>query len=85
MAKVDLSLIFELEPLHDAIGELGRLHRALARCHGERYRDMEDKIERMTEKFPSPISHVLNDGRYILQAPEEVASILRQARQWGVI
>lgn len=88
MAQLVVSLTAEMELIHDAIADVERIFRALATCHGQQYRDLEKRIECLLEgetKVSDPVTHYIGGGRIVVEPFPEFKSIVRDAREMGVI
>lgn len=92
MAITSLSLAYETSAVMDAIALLEAAHVALAKRHGQRFRDLERKIEAMAEdgeqrlvgemvQLPTEFGSIL----LVAQAHPELTALIREARDMGVI
>ncbi len=86
MAQINLTLTAETELLHDAANDLLRAHEALAGRHGDRFRQLERRIETVGEAIVEPGEAVaLEPGRWIFAAPPAWLALIAQAKAMGVI
>lgn len=88
MARLLLTLTVETDLVLDAIADIERIFCALAKRHGQRFRDLERRIERLMDldaNWGVPQSHSIGDGRFIFEPHPELKGIIREAREIGVI
>lgn len=88
MAQMTLTLTAELDLIRDAIDDIERIMRALVKCHGQPYRELERRIERLMESgegWGEPKWHRLGGGIHIIEPWPEMKEIISQARELGVI
>jgi len=88
MAQLFRTLTCEVDLIRDAVADVERIFRALATCHGQKYRALEKRIERLIDgetKLSDPMTHYIGDGRIIFEPFPEVKSIIRDAHAMGVI
>ncbi|WP_131522920.1 hypothetical protein [Nitrobacter sp. Nb-311A] len=74
--------------IYDAIADVERIFRALATCHGQQYRALERRIERLLDgetKLSDPATHYIGAGRIVFEPSPEIKSIICDARDMGVI
>ena len=84
MARVLLALHVEIELLEDAISEIERVHRALARRHGDAFRALDRRIEIACETGAEPDIRSLGADRLIALPPVEWREIIAEATRLGV-
>lgn len=86
MASVVATIRFEVDLIRDGIDTLCRIHTCLASRHGERFRDLERRIE---AEFHGPCSRMgeqrLEPGLMVLTPPPAWAVLIADARSMGVI
>lgn len=88
MASCTLTLTAEMDLVHDAIAEIEVIFRALAKCHGQQYRALERRIERLiddADDLGEPRMHWIGGGRFIIEPFPEMKAIICGARELGVI
>lgn len=86
MAATIATLTFETACLSDAIAELQLVHAALARRHGAQFRELDRRIEALTEDPTGIVAmHWLGAGAVLAAPSGELTEILRMSRQLGVI
>jgi len=88
MAQLVRTLTVEMDLVGDAIDDVERIFRALARKHGPAFRALEREVERLmngdAELSPPPFHHI-GGGCYVAEPYPELAAIVREARALGVI
>lgn len=86
MASLIMTVTAEMEEVHDAIALLQEIHTALAKRHGQDFRNLDRAIERFIENPQDCVeAHWLGGGK-ILAAPKgPFTDIFREARRLGVI
>lgn len=88
MASCVLTLTAEMELVHDAIGDIERVFRALAKFHGHSYRALEQRIERLMDgeaEMGEPRTHWIGGGRLVFEPYPEMKAIICEARALGVL
>lgn len=86
MATATLRFTYEFDAVLDAIADMQRVVRALVKCHGQKYRDLERRIDGLLARIPTlKAGWRLVDTHWIMTPPAEVTEILRDARRLGVI
>lgn len=88
MAQLLTTLICEVDLMSDAVADMERIFRALATCHGRQFRALEKRIERLLNgetKLSDPTAHNIGGGRIVFEPFPEIKSIVRDAREMGVI
>lgn len=81
---VELVIRLDATAATDAIAELRVLYAALLSRHGERFRDLQVRIERAVEGGVAPQIHHLGDGEFTASVPV-LADLLREGRALGVL
>lgn len=81
---------FEAEAVEDACDDVACVFQALARRHGQPFRDLERDIRMMCEGWERDGSpplgfEYLGDGAFAVVPPAPLSELLRRARQMGVI
>lgn len=86
MAQVIAVIGFETDLIGDAIDTLCRIHVCLTRRHGERFRDLERRIE---AEMDGPVDSIgmeqLEQGVMVMTPPTAWAALIAEARSMGVI
>jgi hypothetical protein len=86
LAAAPLTLTVESELIYDALDTLARIHAALARRHGDKFRALERDIERLAdERLTLRDPHPLGDGWFIFEPPAQFTSMIDRANALGVI
>lgn len=88
MARTVCALTAEVDLIHDAIADIERITRALVKCHGQPYRELERRIERLMDceiAWGEPKMHWIGDATFIIEPWPEVKAIIREARELEVI
>lgn len=88
MAQLFTMLTCEVDLISDAVADMERIFRALATCHGQQFRALEKRIERLVDgetKLSDPTTHHIGGGRIVFEPFPEIRSIIRDARAMGVI
>ena len=88
MARLVLTLTAETELISDAVADVERISRALAKFHGDAFRKLESRIVRVIdgeEPMSPPIAHWIGQGRVVFEPPAEIKAIIRDARELRVI
>lgn len=88
MAQLIVTLTAETDLISDAVADLERIFRALSKCHGQQYRALEKRIERLGEDetvLSEPRTHWIGEGHIVFEPWPEVKAIIRDARGLGVI
>ncbi len=88
MAQLLTRLICEVDLLSDAFADMERIFRALATCHGQQFRALENRIDRLVDgetKLSEPATHYIGAGRIVFEPFPEIKSIIRDARDMGII
>lgn len=85
MAQVSLALIVETELLHDAARSLAGLLAGLSPRHGERFRQLEQEIEKAIACVDAPDIEWLDGGRGVAVPPHAWTECLRQGAALGVV
>lgn len=88
MAALTITLEAETDLIQDAIGDIQWIFSLLARRHGEQFRELERRIERLMEgqlEMSPPRAEPLGDCRWIFLPPPELTAIIRDAKALGVI
>lgn len=88
MASRTIALTAEIDLVHDAIRQIEVVFRALAKCHGQQYRALERRIERLMDDesdLGEPRVHFIGGGCFIIEPFPEMKAIIREARTLGVI
>lgn len=82
-----MPLICEMHLINDAINDIGRIFKALAKCHGDEYRALERRIEDIAGggKVSRSEVHWLDPERCMLEPPIELKEIIHEARRLEVI
>ena len=86
MAQVTLTLIAETDLTLDAIDDMARIHQALARRHGDRFRQLERRIETLLDDHGLGEFEMidLGEGHMVMTVPSRIANILTDAAAMGV-
>jgi len=74
--------------VQDALADIERIFKALAKRHGPHYRDLERRIEKLCDgpqAWSSAKAHCIGDCRYVMEPPAALKAIVRDARTLGVI
>lgn len=88
MARLVLTLTAETELISDAVADVDRIFRALAKFHGDAFRELECRIDRLVdveEPMSPPTAHWIGQGHVVFEPPSEIKAIIRDARALGVI
>lgn len=90
MATTRIAVQWETEAVIDAFGEMHRVVRALAKCHGQRFRDLDRRIDDLLESVADGTKKYVLGCKWlgthcVFTPPAEVTAILRDARRLGVI
>lgn len=88
MATTTVTLTAEIDLIHDAIADIERIMRALVKCHGQPYRELERRIERLMDheiEWGEPKTHWIGEGTVVFEPWSEVKAIIREARELEVI
>ena len=85
MAQLRMTLTAETSFIQDAIVTVSRVHDALSRRHGQRFRALDRRIEAIAEGFTVPEPVHLGDCIFCFPAPPEFVAIIAEARALGVI
>lgn len=87
MAQTLLSISCETDLVLDCIADLQRVLEALVTRHGDRFRDLERRIERLNaddfsndRDFPE-----IEPGRMVMVPPPRWVALVDEARAMGVI
>lgn len=78
-----VTIKIESDAISDAARELAALREALRHRHGDRYRELERRIERLSPKGADVRS--LDGETLAAVPPQEWTAILREGRELGVI
>lgn len=88
MASCTVTLTAEMDLVHDALSDIELIFRTLAKCHGQQYRTLERRIERLfdaADDLGEPRTHWIGGGRFIIEPFPEMKAIIRDARALEVI
>lgn len=81
MAQVIAALRLETDAIQDVLLELIAIREALFSRHGDRFRDMQRRIEALADlKTDDIVLHNLAPGHYYASAPSAFTSLLADAR-----
>ena len=86
MAQVTMTLTAETDLTLDAIDDMVRIHQALARRHGDRFRQLEHRIETLLDDHGLGEFEMIDigEGNLVMTVPTRIANILTDARALGV-
>jgi hypothetical protein len=87
MARTHVVITIESEPIADIAASLALIHERLTHRHGDRFRALERRVERvcageLTEPF---LVRQLEPDRLVLTPSGELLDIVADARKLGVI
>ena len=88
MAKVTTTLRAELDLCLDALSDIERIFRALATRHGDDYRRLEQRIERLYDDktaWGEVKTHMLAEGIVLFEPWPVLQDIIRDARALGIL
>ena len=88
MARLVWTLTAETELISDAVADVERIFRALAKFHGDAFRKLESRVDRLIdgeEPMSPPTVHWIGQGRVVFEPSAEIKAIIRDARELGVI
>lgn len=77
-----------MELVRDCLDDLMRIHEALTYRHGERFRDLERRVEGVTEDMGTTESYgwpEIEPGRMVMTPPPRWVALVDEARAMGVI
>ena len=89
-----IKFTLEVDAFNDAMDDLGLVARRIVKFHGQKYRDLDRRIEEFEEDegpLKPKIEWLDRDGERVIGTilialpPPEVTAILRDARRLGVI
>jgi len=87
MAQTSIAFIFETDRIADAADTCLRIHEALARRHGQRFRDLERRLEALPDldDWGEIELASIEWGRFVMTVPPVLTAIIQEARDLGVI
>jgi hypothetical protein len=81
-----MTITIESEPIWDAVNDIVHIHQALTHRHGDRFRALERKIAALGEgSWGVAGQRELCGDHVVLTPPARLRSIIREARDLGVI
>ena len=86
MAQVTMVLTAETDLTLDAIDEMARIHQALARRHGDWFRQLERRIETLLDDHGLGEFEMIDigEGHMVMTVPSRIANILTDADALGI-
>lgn len=86
MAGLTVDVVFETDLIGDAVAEVLHIHEALGRRHGDRFRQLERRIEALADGEIGTLGMIdLEPCRFVVTPPASLSSIIADARALGVI
>lgn len=88
MACCDFTVSVESDPVQDLLVDWERIVTALARRHGDTFRDLDRRMSAIAEgetTVSAPEVHDLGEAFLIVTPPREMTAIVADARRLGVI
>lgn len=87
MARTSIAFTFETDLIQDAVDTCLRIHDALAKRHGQRFRDLERRMEALVDLDDwGEIEFArIEWGRFVMTVPPALSAIIQEARDLGVI
>lgn len=84
MYQITLTIKAEFESLHDALADLERAYGALRSRHGDRFRELERRIEQLADGDAEISVESIGGGTFV-PVSAKLSGILADARKMGVI
>lgn len=86
MARLVLTLTAETELISDAVADVDRIFRALAKFHGPAFRKLERRVDRLIngeEQMSPPTYHWIGQGHVVFEPSSEIKQSSATHAHWG--